>query len=116
MATPQFIPYANCNGTSKVTHLLDERRRQALRLIMPRDLEKRFGAGISGGMPSKGYTDSEWYWKSADGCVWGIGWRWGEPRLRGQSMFGPRPAPARPISEMAAEFVDFLIEELVQGD
>ena len=65
-------------------------------------------------IPSKGYTDPEWYWQSSDGCVWGIGWRWGQARLRGRGgklrdsgFWFDRPTP-----EAAAEFVAFLNREV----
>jgi hypothetical protein len=110
MATTQFVPSAESNGTSNLTGLLAPHQQQALRLIMPRDMEKVFGLGIDIEIPSKGYTDPEWYFQSSDGCVWGIGWRWGQARLRGRGpggLFENRPVPAQ-----AAEFVDYIMGEL----
>ena len=60
------------------------------------------------------YTDPEWYFRSSDGCTWGIGWRWGQTRLRGRGsklrssgfFFDP------PSSDSAAEFVAFLNREV----
>ena len=119
MATAQFIlennPLAS-NGTSNLMGLLKPHQQQALRLVMPRDVERVFGHGQEVGIPSKGYTDPEWYFQSSDGCVWGIGWRWGEPRLRGRSSIRWKNAvgatwnPA--TAEDAAEFVAFLQREL----
>ena len=84
-------------------------------LIQPRDIEAVFGPGENVDIPSKGYTDPEWYWQSSDGSVWGIGWRWGTTRLRGR---GPKqslqngPFWVHPKEEAAAEFVNFLVREL----
>jgi len=114
MPTTQFIPTTSCNGTSNLMNLLDPREQQVLRLIQPRDVEKVFGPGMEVDIPSKGYTDPEWYWQSSDGCVWGIGWRWGQARLRGRGgklrdsgFWFDRPTP-----EAAAEFVAFLNREV----
>jgi hypothetical protein len=51
----------------------------------------------------RGYEDPEWYWESSDGCVWGIGWRFGIPRLRGKGDI---------TAEKAAHFLDFLSSAL----
>ena len=113
MPTTQFIQTFDSNGTSNLMHLLNERDQQVMRLIAPRDVEKVFGPGDEVDIPSKGYTDPEWYFRSSDGCVWGIGWRWGTTRLRG------RGAKSRgnfcyetPSPESAAEFVAFLNREV----
>ena len=53
--------------------------------------------------PEGGYQDPEWYWKSSDGCVWGIGWRYGRPRIRGKGDL---------TAEKAKHFVDFLFSSL----
>ena len=115
MATAQFIlennPLAS-NGTSNLMSLLKPHQQQALRLVMPRDVERVFGLGQEVGIPSKGYTDPEWYFQSSDGCVWGIGWRWGEPRLRGRGAKGDGLFANRPGQGQATEFVNFLIEAL----
>jgi len=50
-----------------------------------------------------GYKDPEWYWESSDGCVWGIGWRFGIPRLRGKGDI---------TAEKATHFLDFLSSAL----
>ncbi len=75
----------------------------ALRGLNPDKFEQAFGPGADVGLPLKGYTDPEWYWKSSDGCVWGIGWRWGQPRLRGKGNLS---------AEKANHFVDFLFNSL----
>jgi hypothetical protein len=99
------------NGTSNLTGLLEPHQQQALRLVMPRDMEKVFGLGIEDLYePDRGYEYPEWYFKASDGCVWGIGWRWGQARLRGR---GPKGIwEDRPVREQATEFVNFIIEEL----
>ena len=114
MATTQYIPTTNSNGTSNLTHLLSERDQQVLRLIQPRDLEKVFGPGEDINIPEKGYTDPEWYFLASDGCVWGIGWRWGHTRLRGRGgslresgFWFEAPSP-----DTAAEFLAFINREL----
>tara|TARA_Y100001970_G_scaffold258694_1_gene338888 strand:- start:2713 stop:3069 length:357 start_codon:yes stop_codon:yes gene_type:complete len=116
MATAQFTlendPLAS-NGTSNLMSLLKPHQQQALRLVMPRDVERVFGRGQEIDIPSKGYTDPEWYFQSSDGCVWGIGWRWGQPRLRGRGSKGNGLFANRPSSEQAEEFLGFLLKELV---
>ena len=111
MATTQFVPSAESNGTSNLMGLLAPHQQQALMLIMPRDMEKVFGAGIEDIYePERGYEDPEWYFESSDGCVWGIGWRFGRTRLRGR---GPKGVfGGWPQCEKAAEFVDYIIGEL----
>ena len=91
-------------GTSNVNNLIigDRDRGYPIKALVglnPESLEQAFGPGVDIDIPSKGYTDPEWYWKSSDDCVWGIGWRWGQPRLRGK---GPITA------EKAEHFLDFL--------
>ena len=115
MSTTQFklsLSRDIVNGTSNLTGLLPDHQQQALRLIMPRDMEKIFGHGSYVDIPSKGYTDPEWYFQSSDGCVWGIGWRWGQSRLRGRGSKGDGLFANRPGQPQAAEFVNFLIEAL----
>ena len=112
MATTKYIPTTDSNGTSNLNHLLTDRDHQVMRLILPRDVEKAFGPGEEVDIPEKGYTESEWYFRASDGTVWGIGWRWGQARLRGKSLM--RTAPEnRPTAEDASEFVAFLKQELV---
>jgi len=104
MPTTQYIPTTDSNGTSNLSHLLSQKDRQVIRLIQPRDVENVFGPGEDVDIPEKGYTDPEWYFQSSDGCVWGIGWRWGNTRLRGRGNCS---------SKSAAEFVDYIARELV---
>ena len=115
MAETRYTPHNDCNGTSNINGLLFPQQLQALRLIAPRDMEKVFGPGIDVDIPSKGYTDPEWYFKTPDGIVFGIGWRWGEARLRGRGKRGTKENHLQmrhPSQAQAAEFVDFLIEKL----
>ena len=114
MATTQYIPTTDSTGTSNLMHLLSSRDQQVMRLIQPRDLEAVFGKGSDMCYDEdKGYTDDEWYFRSSDGCIWGIGWRWGATRLRGRgatsrgNFFYNAPSP-----DSAAEFVEFLNREL----
>ena len=97
------------NNTSNISHLLDDAKRQALRMILPRDVENVFGPGLGWEEPDNGYEDPEWYWVSSKKQVWGIGWRWGQARLRGRGM----PNHGTELTkEDAIEFVNFLIKKL----
>ena len=100
------------NGTSMISNLLNAEDLLFISDLDPDDLEYVFGPGdTSCFIQSKGYTDPEWYWQSSDGCVWGIGWRWGETRLRGRG--GGRMENRRhPSPESAAAFVAFLREAI----
>ena len=115
MAGTQYIPHNDCNGTSNVTGLLVPHQLQALRMIVPRDMERVFGPGIDIDIPSKGYTDPEWYFKTSDGVIFGIGWRRGEVRLRGRGKRGTKTNRLQllhPSQAQATKFVDYLIEKL----
>ncbi len=99
------------NGTSNLNYLLSDDLQSELRSFTPGMVEEAFGPGDEGcDIPSKGYTDPEWYWQSSDGCVWGIGWRWGAPRLRGRGG-GRMENRVHPDKDSAAEFVEFLKKE-----
>lgn len=110
MPTTQYtMNFDVTNGTSNIMGILAPHQQQALRLITPRDVEKVFGPGIDVDIPSKGYTDPEWYWVSSKQQVWGIGWRYGQARLRGRSM----PNHGTKLSSGdASEFINFLMLEL----
>ena len=122
MATTQYIiDLGVVDGTSNVSYLLSDQAQGILRSFTPRKVEECFGPGNARLVEDsysrmKGYTDPEWYWISSKRQVWGIGWRWGEPRLRGRSQVGRKNAvgatwnPA--TAEDAAEFVTFLQREL----
>ena len=113
MPTTQYIPTNDSDGTSNLMHLLSEKDQQVMRLILPREVEAVFGPGDEVDIPSKGYTDPEWYFRASDGTVWGIGWRWGKTRLRGRgansrgNFFYESPTP-----DGASEFVRFLLSEI----
>ena len=112
MATTQFIPsnkFQTVNGTSNLMHLLDSQLQATIRSFDPMEVEETFGGGIEGPYePTRGYEDDEWYWLSSKGHVWGIGWRWGQARLRGKGRDGNRPG-----AQDAAEFVAFLEREIL---
>ena len=122
MATTQYIiDLGVVDGTSNVSYLLSDQAQETLRSFTPRKVEECFGPGDArltedSYNRSKGYADPEWYWVSSKRQVWGIGWRWGEPRLRGRSSIRWKNAvgatwnPA--TAEDAAEFVEFLKKEI----
>jgi len=114
MTTTQFFSNNNdSNGTSNLMYLLNEHDQRYLREIKPSHIEKAFGPGADVDIPSKGYTDPEWYWTSSDGTVWGIGWRWGSTRLRGRgptsrgNFYYDTPKP-----DAASEFMQFISSRL----
>ena len=51
MAETRYIPHNDCNGTSNVTGLLFPHQLQAIRMIVPRDMERVFGPGIDIDLP-----------------------------------------------------------------
>lgn len=110
----QFTLALNASsGTSNLNHLLGSDLHEMLSLLTPGSVEAVFGPGdVSWYEPERGYDAPEWYWQSSDGSVWGIGWRWGFPRLRGrvpkQSFQNGPFWTTRPAKEAAAEFVKFL--------
>ena len=115
MAETRYTPHNDCNSTWNVTGLLFPHQLQAIRMIVPRDMEKVFGPGIDVDIPSKGYTDPEWYFKTSDGIIFGIGWRRGQARLRGRGKRGTKTNRLQllhPTQAQATEFVDYLIEKL----
>ncbi len=112
-ATQYILNLSVHNGTGNITHMLNPVDVDIVRTFNPIEVEEAFGPGDEGCTDmSKGYGDPEWYWVSSKGHVWGIGWRWGQARLRGKSLM--RTAPEnRPTAEDASEFVAFLKQELV---
>lgn len=111
MPTTQYIMnFDVTDDTSNIMSILETHMQQAIRLIAPRDVEKVFGPGIEDIYePDRGYEDPEWYWVSSKQQVWGIGWRYGQARLRGRGMpnHGTKLTP-----DDAEEFVNFLMLEL----
>jgi len=104
------------NGTSNLNYLLSVGHEETMKSLTPALLERQFGPGDEACYePSRGYEDPEWYWEASNGFTWGIGWRWGSPRLRGRgnkqknqnSQFWDHPE-----KEDAAEFIEFLVEQL----
>ena len=97
------------NGTSNLNYLLDDVHEKKLRTFTPVMVHNVFGPGddTCTGEYQKGYTDPEWYWQASDGCVWGIGWRWGSPRLRGRGQ-GEGFLVKHPTKLSAYEFVEYL--------
>lgn len=82
-----YSPTNDDAGTGKVCYLLNAEMFKALRDITPENLAKTFGERkIEFYEYERGYTDPEWYFKSPDGQVAGIGFRWGVPRLRGRNL------------------------------
>tara|TARA_B100000131_G_scaffold214328_1_gene206074 strand:+ start:622 stop:990 length:369 start_codon:yes stop_codon:yes gene_type:complete len=104
------------NGTSNLSYLLTGKHVEAIRSLTPVLLENEFGPGDEALYePSRGYTDPEWYWEASNGSVWGIAWRWGSPRLRGRGGKQSNqdgPFWVHPKEEDAAEFIEFLVEQL----
>tara|TARA_Y100000114_G_scaffold118646_1_gene113241 strand:+ start:1063 stop:1581 length:519 start_codon:yes stop_codon:yes gene_type:complete len=109
--TTYTLSINDSEGTANVNYLLSGRDGRgvgdadlSLRGLNPGSFEQVFGPGDDLCYdPEGGYQDPEWYWKSSDGCVWGIGWRWGQPRLRGKGKLS---------AEKANHFVDFLFNSL----
>ena len=74
--------FTACNYTSNVTHLLSEDNADLLMELTPEHLDAAFGRGQEVEESDKGYG-SEWYFRTYRGETMGIGFRWGEARLRG---------------------------------
>jgi len=104
------------NGTSNLSYLLSTEQQTFLRSFTPSNVEAKFGPGDDRCFDqSKGYTDPEWYWEASNGCIFGIGWRWGSPRLRGRGSKQKNQSEhfwVHPKEEDAAEFVAFLKREV----
>ena len=98
-------------GTSMISHILEEYTKS---LLLPdgrhsffMDIEEEDCDAL--GEPHtdedgsyKGYT-REWYYQAPSGSTIGIGFRWGVPRVRGDS---------RVTTQDVVAFVDFLRSEL----
>jgi len=114
MAATQFVLDSTIsNGTSNISYLLDQKHQELLRKFTPGMVESAFGPGDDRCFDqSKGYTDPEWYWQASDGNVWGIGWRWGSPRLRGKGVHRADQVISHPDKLTAYEFIEFLKIEL----
>ena len=117
MAETTYTSHNDSLGTSNVTGLLFPQQLEVIRKIQPQDMENVFGPGLEVDIPSKGYTDPEWYFKTSDGVIFGIGWRWGQTRLRGRGKRGTSPRRTslqlkHPSQSQAVAFVDYLVQEL----
>ena len=115
MAETTYTSHNDSLGTSNVTGLLFSQQLEAIRKIQPQDMENVFGPGLEVDIPSKGYTDPEWYFKTPDGVIFGIGWRWGQTRLRGRGKRGTRSNHLQlchPSQSQAVAFVNYLVQEL----
>ncbi len=104
------------NGTSNLSYLLNEDSRALIDTLTPGMIEQRFGPGDDSCYePTRGYKDPEWYWEASNGSVWGVAWRWGTTRLRGRGGKQSNqngPFWVHPKEEEAAEFIEFLVEQL----
>ena len=115
MAETTYIPHNDSLGTSNVTGLLFPPQLEAIRNINPEDMEEVFGPGLDIDIPSKGYTDPEWYFQTSDGVIFGIGWRYGQARLRGRGLLGTKKnhlQMCHPTQSQAVAFVEFLVSRL----
>ena len=117
MAKTQYTSFNDSLGTSNVTGLLFPPQLEAIRKIQPQEMENVFGPGLDVDIPSKGYTDPEWYFKTSDGIVFGIGFRYGQARLRGRGKRGTknnRLQLRHPSQAQAVAFVEHLVQALEQ--
>ena len=117
MAKTQYTSFNDSLGTSNVTGLLFPPQLEAIRKIQPQEMENVFGTGLDVDIPSKGYTDPEWYFKTSDGIIFGIGFRYGQARLRGRGKRGTknnRLQLRHPSQAQAVAFVEHLVQALEQ--
>ena len=117
MAKTQYTSFNDSLGTSNITGLLFPPQLEAIRKIKPQDMENVFGPGLDVDIPSKGYTDPEWYFKTSDGVIFGIGFRYGQSRLRGRGLRGTKKNHLQlrhPTQTQAVAFVDHLVQALEQ--
>ena len=113
--TTYTLSNGSSNGTSNVTGLLFPQQLETILNINPEVMEEVFGPGVDIDLPSKGYTDPEWYFKTSDGIIFGIGWRRGQTRLRARGKRGTKTNHLQlchPSQAQAAEFVDYLTRKL----
>ena len=115
MAETTYIPHNDSLGTSNITGLLFPPQLEIIRNFRPEDMENVFGPGLDVDLPSKGYTDPEWYFKTSDGIIFGIGWRNGQTRLRGRGKRGTKSNHLQlrhPSQSQAVAFVNYLVLNL----
>ena len=100
------------NGTANLTHhLCHDWQWVLINTITVNLMTRVFGPGLHQGFypgdyeyDYKGYTDPEWYFKGPGDVVLGIGFRWGQPRLRGKNLKNDYPTE----EEVSAKFMEFL--------
>ena len=117
MAKTRYIHHNDTLGTGNDTALLFPQQLEVIRKIQPHQMENVFGPGLDVDIPSKGYTDPEWYFKTSDGIIFGIAWRWGQARLRGRGLRGTKKNHLQlrhPTQTQAVAFVDHLVQALEQ--
>jgi len=105
--------YKDTDGTSNITHEIEsidliERLQSQLTPGMMKKSFPDYGAPYVDRY--KGYTEPEWYWKSDEGEVLGIGFRYGIARLRGKGI-GENIFETKPIQkETVAKFISMILE------
>ena len=104
---------SDIDGTSNLSHLLNDRDKKAIDDFTPLEIERCFGPGIPVNLSEKGYTDPEWYFRGPGNTILGIGWRWGVTRLRGKNLNGHFITPQE-IVETFMHFVDMCLEHNVE--
>ena len=102
-----YIPlttFERADGTSNISSYLDAEDSAWIATLTPAILTERFGERTDNDDPTRGYSDPEWYWKAINSnrAVWGIGFRWGEARLRSKSN----------DSDAIKQFIGFLKNEM----
>jgi len=99
------------NGTSNISHVIIGPEKLALLgQITPTIMGATFGPGDDSCMDEydKGYTDPEWYFTGPGAVVMGIGFRWGQTRLRGKNTRDQCLTP----NEIANVFLQFIQDEI----
>jgi len=95
--------------TSNLSYLLPAPVLINLQEFKYSEFEKVFGPGdMSLYEPERGYIHPEWYWED-ENYVWGIGWRFEQPRLRGCRKNNTWSSPS---AVEAIKFVTFINESL----
>ena len=100
---------SSSNNTSNISHVIvGLGKLEQLGQITPAVMEATFGPGEDVDIPEKGYTDPEWYFAGPGGTVMGIGFRWGQTRLRGKNTRDQFLTP----NEIANVFLQFIQDEI----
>jgi hypothetical protein len=98
------------NRTSNISYLIDDDQQFEMMDTITVDwMESKFGQRAAIDMPSDGYEVPEWYFKTDTGYIFGIGFRWGTPRLRGKGPSIPGQAISHPSKIAARDFMDFVL-------